>query len=832
VAVGYRRVLALHAPSSAIFKSCDNLPPGFSRSGIIFNRSGHLTMPRIPARPCVMGLCCLAASFPSSSSEVPGVHQVPAGTILEIRLTRSLASFSSKQGAQVEGVVIAPVREAKDTLVPMGTKVLGNLHSVRRVGVGLIHETAELQIDFNTLTLPGGAQAAISARVTEVDNARESVDANGAVRGIRSTGTLGFRANNFIAGIAIFDPIAYLYVNIAAARLLRFSEPEIWFPAGTELEAKLTAPFSAPAVFESAPPPITGQPGARSELESLIRSLPYRTATKSSNKPSDITNLLFLGDIQSLKRAFRAAGWVPSDELNANTGFLTLRSIAEDQGYQSAPMSTLLLDELPPDLTLSKTLNTFSKRHHTRIWLLPETWKGMNVLTASSTQDIGISISRKNKTFIHVIDTFIDNERAKIVNDLVFTGCVDAAELIPRPWVPIDARNATGEPLITDRQIAVLQLNRCANPKDPVNLEAPADIPRTGPAGERGVRQAVLTIRNDVYRGNLVYQGYEGVRLGVRYLKRKGESEPEVFRTSVISGDTTGNEGAAASSATNLEPGSKRPNRREIAKEQSAEPLPNPEGWAPSRFEIGLQGGGLRYGSDTLDQTRILLTPLMPNLPLIDVTVQNRLYNGWAAGTSLTLNTYRYFSSEFAFTYQHGKYRLGGSAFTGVPGNYRSEYQEQTTGLLTRQFQYNLLLNLRPREKRLRPYVAAGPVLQLINLTEAPFKSSAGVFKVGLRNVGILLAAYNFGSTPPLDGGGIFQFAFQYGGGLKYRVTPRWSIRLDYRETLGQSPNFIGRSIFVGPASDSDPYKVEIDRLHASGALRQQRATLGVSFGF
>jgi opacity protein-like surface antigen len=56
--------------------------------------------------------------------------------------------------------------------------------------------------------------------------------------------------------------------------------------------------------------------------------------------------------------------------------------------------------------------------------------------------------------------------------------------------------------------------------------------------------------------------------------------------------------------------------------------------------------------------------------------------------------------------------------------------------------------------------------------------------------IGLLSAAYNFGSTPPLEGGGIFQVGFNYGGGIRYRITPRWMIRLDYRETLTSQPDF------------------------------------------
>ena len=155
-------------------------------------------------------------------------------------------------------------------------------------------------------------------------------------------------------------------------------------------------------------------------------------------------------------------------------------------------MSVLLLDEQRPRFSFSKSLDTFSKRHHVRIWMRPETWKGMPVLTASSTQDIGIQLSRKNKTFIHTIDTNIDNERAKIADDLMFTGCVDAAELYRRPWVAAGAQNATGESLRTDGRVAVLQLNDCTHPRDPVDLQAPRDRATTEGVVERGFRQGIL----------------------------------------------------------------------------------------------------------------------------------------------------------------------------------------------------------------------------------------------------------------------------------------------------------------------------------------------------
>ena len=239
----------------------------------------------------------------------------------------------------------------------------------------------------------------------------------------------------------------------------------------------------------------------------FVRALPFRTATQAGNKPSDLTNLVFLGSPEALQRALRSAGWFNVAQLTAASAFQTLKSIAGQEGYSEAPMSTLLLDERPPVLTLSKTTNTFSARHHQRVFDPSMQYQGVMALTSSSTQDIGIAFSRKQKTFIHVIDQYIDNERSKVVNDLLFTGCVDAAELVPRPWVPQDAYNATGDRLRTDGAVAVLRLNECTNPKT-----IATEYPKARPLFQRSVRNTMLVLRNNVWRGNVAYQGVNGVR--------------------------------------------------------------------------------------------------------------------------------------------------------------------------------------------------------------------------------------------------------------------------------------------------------------------------------
>jgi len=189
-----------------------------------------------------------------------------------------------------------------------------------------------------------------------------------------------------------------------------------------------------------------------------VARLPFETVAQNPPKPSDITNLLFLGTEAELRKAFAAAGWTAAAALNAESKLETFRALAEQRGYKEAPVSVLLLDERPPDIVFQKQNNTFARRHHLRIWKRPETFLGKPVWVCAATHDTGISFSEPNRTFIHRVDPQIDQERAKVVTDLVYTGMVSGLALVDRPAVPRSGMNATGDKRETDGRMAVLAL--------------------------------------------------------------------------------------------------------------------------------------------------------------------------------------------------------------------------------------------------------------------------------------------------------------------------------------------------------------------------------------
>ena len=192
-------------------------------------------------------------------------------------------------------------------------------------------------------------------------------------------------------------------------------------------------------------------------LSALVSLQPLQTVAQSPPSPSDLTNLMFIGSTEQVESAFRDAGWFAASALSGSSKMETARAIIEDRGYNEAPMSVLLLDSRPPDLALQKQTDTFAMRHHIRIWQRPQTFVGKPVWIAAATHDISISFSPVSKSFTHKIDSNIDLERSKVVKDLLFTGRVQALALVVRSGISPGSTNATGDTLITDGKMAVLE---------------------------------------------------------------------------------------------------------------------------------------------------------------------------------------------------------------------------------------------------------------------------------------------------------------------------------------------------------------------------------------
>jgi hypothetical protein len=67
-----------------------------------------------------------------------------------------------------------------------------------------------------------------------------------------------------------------------------------------------------------------------------------------------------------------------------------------------------------------------------------------------------VKFVRQERTFTHQVDSRIDLERQKILDDLRFTRAFQPATLVDRPSVPQRTENATLDLMETDGRIAVM----------------------------------------------------------------------------------------------------------------------------------------------------------------------------------------------------------------------------------------------------------------------------------------------------------------------------------------------------------------------------------------
>ncbi len=448
-------------------------------------------------------------------------REVPAGTEFHVRLTAPIGSYAGKPGMPVNAVLIAPVVVNNDVVLPMGTTVSGVVRSVARVGLGFRHETASLDLNFNRVTLPGGAALPVATRVAEVDNSRERVESGGRIHGVRATGSICFRVSGYLRMAMAWDIHAELAEWALKSLIVQLPEPEIYYPAGAELTLNTTSPVFVAPQGQSPPAPDLAEPERRS-LRELALNVPRRAYMPESMRPSDLTNVLFIGSREQIEAAFRSAGWTEAKAANFRRRIRFIRAAAEEHGYDAAPMSPLLVNDAEADMSWQKGLNDVAKRHHIRIWKQSATWNGRQVWAGAATRDIDFAYFRPGSRLTHQIASDVDQEREKVAYDLAFTSCAGLLDWVPRPDLPRVSQNATGDAMTTDSRIVVLAMNDCPEPRLSVDSSSPSiALLAHGSTLQRLARREVLTLRSDVLRDNFVWRTFEASRWAVSYCRRR-----------------------------------------------------------------------------------------------------------------------------------------------------------------------------------------------------------------------------------------------------------------------------------------------------------------------
>ncbi|MCL6507626.1 MAG: hypothetical protein K6T59_11415, partial [Bryobacteraceae bacterium] len=182
----------------------------------------------------------MASFFPAAALGAAMVV-LPAGSEIYARLSGKVASSGMLAGERVEAVVIAAVTAPDGRIaIPSGAILGGCLRAARPAAQD---QRAMVELDFFELALPDGGRRPVSLRVTEVDNARESVDQEGRIVGILASETLVARIERGLERLA--ERFARLAGVLKTAKdaVLNPADTEITYEAGTDLTLRLLAPL-------------------------------------------------------------------------------------------------------------------------------------------------------------------------------------------------------------------------------------------------------------------------------------------------------------------------------------------------------------------------------------------------------------------------------------------------------------------------------------------------------------------------------------------------------------------------------------------------------------
>jgi LssY C-terminus len=449
----------------------------------------------------VPGFAVLVGAALLLLSSVVSAQDLPVGTVLEVRLSGATGSRISHAGDPIEATIIAPVSIDGQILVPQGSRLFGSIATATALGFGFKHSTASMAFGFDTLQLPDGAAIRVNTQLVEVETAKEHVDDFGTVHGIHPIASVSSSVSFYTVPLLLLEPEIGIPIWGMKSLIAPSANPEIRFPVGTELNLRLTTAATLPA---SNPDSLVStksfSPGDLAGIERLVKNSPQRAYMGS--RPSDFVNVVVIGSWSQVDRAFEASGWSAAQRKSPLSLYRMYHALTRRRGYPKAPMNALTLDGVSSGFERQKSLDTVEKRHHVRLW---QQSAQAGIWLGAAAEDDGFRFESTHWT--HSTDPNIDSERAKIVNDLTFTGCVNAAGMLFRTSAGLLQDPKAEHPILTDGDVAVIRLNDCIHPNRMSGVGATSAVHQPG-----RLARSLGTLRDDLVRSNMFFTAYNTLR--------------------------------------------------------------------------------------------------------------------------------------------------------------------------------------------------------------------------------------------------------------------------------------------------------------------------------
>lgn len=375
-------------------------------------------------------LCCVAASHSAGAT-------LPAGTRLYIRLDTAVSTVTSHYRAPITARVVREAAATEGVVIPLTAEVTGIISKL--IPSSTPTDRARVQLQFDSLQISGQPAISITGHVADVENARETVLADGTIQGVLASEL----PVSFIQGA--LGKLGSLGTDVQ--QKVGAPKTTIELPAGTDLQFVLDKPLELNQTF---PPAAAGvlSSGVQEAITRLLSNAPQRCSGKTG-APGDPLNLIFVGSQDEILHAFAQAGWAIPAQSSGSSITKTAQAAIGDVGYGQTPISDLYLYGKKEQLAFEKMFNTFAKRHHLRLWRAPvKTAGGRDIWLSSSTHDNGIDIHPG--VVSHATESDIDLERDKVGADLLAAGDVAEEQLVARPNPLSQGTTATGGAWHTD----------------------------------------------------------------------------------------------------------------------------------------------------------------------------------------------------------------------------------------------------------------------------------------------------------------------------------------------------------------------------------------------
>lgn len=384
-------------------------------------------------------------------SQADSAHTLGIGSRLYIRLESEVSTKTSHLNQAVTARVVRQAVTGQGVLIPLGAEVTGTIAKLIPSSDPTDH--ARMLIRFTQVSIPPHPPMGFAGHLVEVENARETVLQDGTIQGILEKDALVGRVDTLLDKMGAVGGDMEKVTDKTAGKI----DTSIDYVAGTDMELALDQPLT---IDFTSPPAAAMQisPALADAVQKMLATAPNRAESKTQ-KPGDPLNLIIIGNAEVISGAFKRAGWDPAKKLGVGSAYGTVRALANDGGYEEAPVSQLYLFDRSEDLAFEKMLNTFRKRHHLRLWRTRATTAdGREIWLGATTHDIGIEESVRRREVSHAIDPDLDAERAKVGADLMAGGTVASEQLVTRPNPLSTGLTATGGTWKTDGQMLVIEL--------------------------------------------------------------------------------------------------------------------------------------------------------------------------------------------------------------------------------------------------------------------------------------------------------------------------------------------------------------------------------------